>query len=116
MPRALYDSFMGEDRTGQIAVLFVSKRTDDDDTGYAEAAEAMDVLAAAQPGYRGVESQRGVAGVGITISYWADDASATAWRDHPEHAAIRAQGRARWYEWYEVIVTRVERGYRWHRA
>lgn len=107
---------MGEDRTGQIAVLFVSKRTADDDAGYAEAATAMDVLAAQQPGYRGIESQRGDAGVGITISYWADDASAIAWRDHPEHAAIRARGRERWYAWYEVIVTRVERGYRWRRA
>lgn len=106
---------MGEERTGQIAVLFISKRTEDDDSGYAAAAEAMDALAAAQPGYRGVESQRGPAGIGITISYWADDASAAAWRDHPEHAAIRSAGRARWYEWYEVIVTRVERGYRWRR-
>lgn len=107
---------MGEDRTGQIAVLFVSKRTADDDAGYAEAAMAMDVLAAQQPGYRGVESQRGEAGVGITISYWADEASAAAWRDHPEHVAIRAKGRECWYDWYEVIVTRVERGYRWRRA
>lgn len=107
---------MGEDRIGQIAVLFVSKRTDEDDTGYAAAAAAMDVLAAAQPGYCGIESQRGDAGIGITISYWADDASAAAWRDHPEHAAIRDQGRARWYAWYEVIVTRVERSYAWRRA
>ncbi|KTF68210.1 antibiotic biosynthesis monooxygenase family protein [Sphingomonas sp. HT-1] len=106
---------MEEDRTGQIAVLFVSKRTAEDAAGYACAAAAMDALAAAQPGYRGVESQRGPEGVGITISYWADAPSAAAWRDHPEHAAIRGLGRARWYEWYEVIVTRVERGYRWSR-
>lgn len=107
---------MGEDRTGQIAVLFVSKRTDEDAAGYAAAAEAMGALAAVQPGYRGIESQRGAEGVGITISYWADAASAAAWRDHPEHAVIRARGRERWYEWYEVIVTQVERGYRWRRA
>lgn len=107
---------MGEDRTGQIAVLFVSQRTAEDEIGYAEAAAAMDALAATQPGYRGLDSQRGADGVGITISYWADDASARAWRDHPDHAAIRAAGRARWYAWYEVIVTRVERGYRWSRG
>lgn len=107
---------MGEDRKGQIAVLFVSKRTQEDDSGYAAAATAMDALAAAQPGYRGVESQRGPEGVGITISYWADEGSAVAWRDHPDHAAIRDQGRARWYDWYEVIVTRVERSYQWRRA
>ncbi len=99
-----------------MAVLFVSKRTTDDDAGYAAAADAMAALVAVQPGYCGVESQRGPDGVGITISYWADEASALAWRDHPDHAAIRAQGRARWYDWYEVVVTRVERSYRWCRA
>ena len=53
----------------------------------------MDALAAAQPGYRGVDSARGADGLGITVSYWADDAAAIAWRDHPEHAAIRERGR-----------------------
>ncbi|MHA6718466.1 antibiotic biosynthesis monooxygenase family protein [Sphingomonas sp. RS6] len=106
---------MGEARAGQIAVLFISKRTDADDAGYAAAATAMESLALTQPGYCGMESRRGDDGVGITISYWADDDSARAWRAHPEHERIRALGRERWYEWYEVVVTRVERGYRWHR-
>ena len=47
------------DRTGQIAVIFVSTRTESDAAGYAAAAEAMDRLAAGQPGYRGVDSARG---------------------------------------------------------
>ncbi|HVI98225.1 MAG TPA: antibiotic biosynthesis monooxygenase [Sphingomonas sp.] len=103
------------DRIGQIAVIFLSERTDADADGYAAAAEAMAALAARQPGYRGIESVRGADGVGITVSYWADDASAKAWRDHPEHAAIRARGRERWYARYEVIVSAVTRGYSWTR-
>lgn len=107
---------MGQDeRTGQVAVIFVSRRTLDDDAGYAQAAAAMDALAARQPGYAGIDSARGADRIGITISYWTDAASAHAWRDHPDHARIRDAGRARWYEWYEVQVTRVERGYRWDR-
>jgi heme-degrading monooxygenase HmoA len=107
---------MGHSREGQIAVIFVSQRTREDAEGYAAAAEAMGALAAQQPGYVGVESVRDETGLGITVSYWADDASATAWRDNPEHARIRELGRARWYDWYALEVTRVERGYRWARA
>jgi heme-degrading monooxygenase HmoA len=102
-------------REGQVAVIFVSQRTDEDADGYSEAAEAMAALAARQPGYAGVESVRDSGGLGITVSYWVDDASAKAWRDNPEHARIRDLGRARWYDWYVLEVTRVERGYRWSR-
>lgn len=104
------------DRAGQIAVIFVSERTGDDDAGYAEAAAAMEALAAEQPGYRGIESARGADGLGITVSYWADEASAKAWRDQPDHAAIRERGRERWYTRYEVIVSEVSRAYSWTRG
>ena len=106
---------MNDDRTGQIAVVFVSIRNDADAAGYGGAAIAMDALAAAQPGYRGVDSAREAGGMGITVSYWADDAAAIAWRDHPEHTAIRERGRALWYDSYSVNVTRIERAYAWSR-
>lgn len=106
---------MGEDRTGDIAVIFTSTRTDFDDAGYDAAANAMAALARQQPGYRGVQSTRGPDGFGITISYWADDAAAMAWRDHPEHTAIRDKGRAHWYSSYRLEVARVERAYGWTR-
>ncbi|MCW4462420.1 antibiotic biosynthesis monooxygenase [Sphingomonas sp. BT-65] len=106
---------MSYPRQGQVAVIFLSQRTREDAEGYAAAAEAMATLAATQPGYAGIESVRDETGLGVTISYWADDASAAAWRDNPEHARIRDLGRARWYDWYVLEVTRVERGYRWAR-
>ena len=76
---------------------------------------AMESLATQQPGYRGFESTRGSDGLGITLSFWADNASALRWRDHPEHAAIREAGRDRWYEHYEVIVCEAQRSYAWQR-
>jgi hypothetical protein len=57
---------MNKDRTGQIAVIFVSFRNAADAIGYGEAAAAMDALAAAQPGYRGVDSAREAGGMDIT--------------------------------------------------
>jgi len=107
---------MTERTAGEIAVVFTSQRTAEDESGYRAAAAAMDALAARQPGYRGVDSVRGADGFGITISYWADEAAATAWRDHPEHRAIREAGRARWYAEYRVVVCAVARGYDWTRA
>lgn len=102
-------------RKGQIAVIFMSVRTDADGAGYAAAADAMEARAACQPGYCGFDSARGDDGFGITVSFWEDDASAIAWRDDPEHAAIRAAGRDRWYSRYELVVAKVERDYDWHR-
>lgn len=107
---------MTGDRVGEVAVVFVSVRTDADATGYAAAANAMDLLAAAQPGYRGMETARGEGGLGITVSYWADDTAAKAWRDHPAHKAMRDAGRARWYERYEIAVGEIDRSYRWAKS
>ncbi len=103
-------------RVGEVAVIFTSTRNDVDHASYDVAAIAMDALAAQQPGYRGVESARGPDGVGLTISYWADEAAAIAWRDHPDHAAIRNIGRARWYDSYRVTVCAVTRSYDWVRS
>lgn len=107
---------MACERTGQVAVIFTSRRGAADGVGYAAAADAMDRLAAAQPGYRGMASARGEDGLGITISYWADEASAVAWRRHPEHAEIRQRGRDLWYDWYTLEVTTVTRAYDWRRG
>lgn len=98
---------------GSIAVIFSAQRSDADDAGYLAAAQAMETLAAQQPGYRGIESARGADGFGITVSYWQDEASAKAWRDHPEHRLIRDKGRDIWYTHYRLHVARVERGYVW---
>ncbi len=102
-------------RDGQVAVIFLSRRRANDGAGYAAAAEAMDALAAVQPGYRGVDSARGADGFGITVSWWADEASAVAWRAHPDHATIRERGRGDWYDGYEVAVAGVTRSYAWAR-
>lgn len=101
---------------GSIAVIFVAQRTTADDDGYATAASAMDALAATQKGYLGMESVRGPDGLGITVSYWASDTDAKAWRDHPEHAAIRDVGRDRWYSSYSLHVAEVTRSYDWQKS
>ncbi len=98
---------------GSVAVIFTAQRTDRDDAAYEAAAQRMEELAYQQPGFVAVESVRGDDGLGITVSYWKNDADAKAWRDNAEHAEMREQGRARWYSAYTLYVARVERGYQW---
>ncbi|MDE1164621.1 MAG: antibiotic biosynthesis monooxygenase [Pseudomonas sp.] len=92
------------------AVIFTSQRTDIDD-GYGQAAAHMVELASQQPGYLGIESARDAQGLGITVSYWQNEAAILAWKHHAEHAAIRDKGRARWYQACITRVAKVERAY-----
>jgi len=105
---------MRDQCSGQIAVIF-SSRLIGDDPDYHRAAATMAVLAAAQPGFLGIESARGADGVGITVSYWRNEEAAIAWRRNAEHSLIRPQGRERWYDWYRVTVAHIERRYDWER-
>jgi heme-degrading monooxygenase HmoA len=91
------------------AVIFTSRRTGTDDAGYAAAADRMEELAAQQPGYLGIEAARDDTGFGITVSYWADEAAATAWRSVAEHREVQRLGRESWYEHYAVRVATVGR-------
>lgn len=91
------------------AVIFTSVRTADDPEGYAATSAAMEELAAAQPGYLGIESARD--DVGITVSYWATPADARAWKAVAEHRLAQRLGRERWYRRYRVRVATVEREY-----
>ena len=96
-----------------VAVIFTSLRKTGDD-GYGAAAARMEELAAQQPGYLGIESAR--EGVGITVSYWASEEDARAWKRVAEHAAVQRAGRERWYEEYTVRIALVTRDYRFGRT
>ena len=106
---------------GSIAVIFTSRMTGDDADGYAKAAADMEAIAAVQPGYLGHDSARSAdgpdgKGLGITVSYWTDEASARAWYRHADHASIRDAGRGRWYSEFTVHVCQVTRSYAWART
>lgn len=93
--------------------IFTSVRTAQEDTAYARMAEVMEKLAAEQPGYLGIESVRsgGDDRVGITVSYWKDEASIAAWRANAEHQVAQQKGRGQWYTEYQLRIARVERAY-----
>jgi heme-degrading monooxygenase HmoA len=71
--------------------------------------EKMELLAAEQPGYLGIESARG--DLGITVSYWATAEHARAWKAVAEHRTAQQLGRERWYRTFRVRIATVEREY-----
>lgn len=92
------------------AVIFTSLRTEGDQ-GYGAMAQRMVDLAQTQPGYLGVESARGSDGLGITVSYWQDEAAIKAWKAHAEHQIAQETGICQWYRHYALRVAKVERAY-----
>ena len=92
------------------AVIFTSVRTGDD-AGYDAMAGALVEHAKSQPGYLGIETTRGVDGLGITVSYWKDEASILAWKNHTTHLMAQKNGIERWYDHYELRVAKIERAY-----
>jgi heme-degrading monooxygenase HmoA len=96
----------------QVAVIFESVRNGYDDEGYERMSDQMLDLVHQQAGFEGVTSVRdSQTGRGITVSYWANEDSAVAWKNVAEHLQAQHLGATKWYDAYEVIVTRVVRRY-----
>ena len=95
---------------GRWMVVFYSERTGD--ATYGPVAEEMARLAAAQPGFLGVESVRGADGAGITVSYWDSREAIDAWRAETRHRAVQAQ-HARFYTRWHLATGPVFRDRAW---
>lgn len=94
------------------AVIFTSRRTAEEEAEYGAMAGRMEELAAAQPGYLGIETARDPdTRFGISVSYWATEADARAWKQVAEHLEAQRLGASRWYESYQVRVATVTRSY-----
>lgn len=96
-----------------FAVIFTSIKTPRDE-GYNEMAEKMIALAAKQEGFLGVEAARNE--IGITVSYWKDEASIKKWKEISEHKIAQEKGKATWYEFFKTRIAKVERDYEFHKT
>lgn len=47
----------------------------------------------------------------VALSYWPDEASIRAWKQHTDHLMAQRLGRERWYASYSVEVAEVRRRY-----
>lgn len=92
------------------AVIFTAQLSDNT-VGYGSMSEKMVELAKSQPGYIGIESTRDIEGLGITVSYWADETALQNWKQVSEHLYAQNMGKQKWYEHYTLRVAKVERAY-----
>jgi heme-degrading monooxygenase HmoA len=90
------------------AVIFTSIRTEGDN-GYGKMSDFIETLVKDQPGFLGMESVR--MDIGITVCYWKDMQSIENWAANAQHNVAKREGKKRWYEYYRVRISRVEKEY-----
>lgn len=95
--------------------VFTSVRSENEG-GYAETSARMEELVKEVPGFLGMDHARTPGGLSITVGYFRDADSLTAWRSDAEHHAAQQRGRDEWYENYTLHVAKVERSHAFTRA
>lgn len=94
--------------TPYYAVIFTSFMSKDTQ-GYEKMAKEMEELAKKQKGFLGIESVREK--MGITVSYWKNEAAIRVWKEQTDHIMAQKLGKEKWYDSYRVRVAKVERDY-----
>jgi heme-degrading monooxygenase HmoA/N-acetylglutamate synthase-like GNAT family acetyltransferase len=78
------------------------KCADFDAEAYAADAARMEALARAQKGFISFRRYTANDGESLSISEWETEEDARAWARNPEHEAVQARGRSKYYESYVV--------------
>ena len=90
------------------AVIFTSKLREES-TSYSAMAAQMEALCKEQIGFLGMDHAR--SDIGITVCYWDSLASIEDWKNNKLHLQAQAQGKAEWYQSYNVKICKVEKEY-----
>ena len=85
-----------------LVVFRNTKRADMDAAAYAAAAQEMEALARAQPGFLSFKSFAAADGEVVALSEWADEAAAHAWGRVAAHRDVQARARSEWYAEYTL--------------
>lgn len=92
-----------------VVILFRTRLRANCPPSYAPLADRMLELARAVPGFVSFQHYQAADGERISIVEFESEASAQAWRDHPEHRDAQRRGRDEFYAWYRLQVCRQDR-------
>jgi len=96
-----------------IAVIFEVEPAPDGYDAYLAHAERLKPILEKMDGFISVERFQSLTDPGklVSLSFWRDEASVRGWREHPEHRATQAAGRAGMFRDYRLRVAAVVRDY-----
>lgn len=99
-----------------IAVIFEVEPAQDGHAAYLEHAARLRPMLEEIDGFVSVERFQSLTDPRklVSLSFWRDEASVRAWREHPEHRATQAAGRAGIFRDYRLRVATVVRDYGLH--
>ena len=90
------------------AVIFTSiKKTESDE--YNRISKRMIDLVKSQEGFLGFETAQEK--IGITVSYWKNLKSITAWKNNFEHQDAQKLGKENFYQTFKVRISKIEKDY-----
>jgi heme-degrading monooxygenase HmoA len=99
--------------TPYFAVIFTSTHHQLDEE-YEGLDARLITIAEKIDGFLGMDSAGGE--YGISVSYWKDEASITAWKKDIDHQAAMQKGIEKWFDYYNVRISKVERNYEFKRS
>ncbi|HLK12557.1 MAG TPA: antibiotic biosynthesis monooxygenase [Candidatus Binatia bacterium] len=99
-----------------VVVLFRSRLTAAAGEDYAARSAEMFARARSMPGYVDAKTFVSRDGERLTLIHWESAETLRAWAEDEQHRVAQAEGRARWYETYQVEVAEVVRRYGFERG
>jgi heme-degrading monooxygenase HmoA len=96
-----------------IAVIFEVEPTQEGYAAYLQHAARLRPALEAMDGFISVERFQSLTDPRklVSLSFWRDESSVRGWREHPEHRATQAAGRAGIFRDYRLRVASVVRDY-----
>ncbi len=99
-----------------IVTVFRSRLRDGAREAYGPVAARMDELVRTMPGYVSHKGFAAEDGERVTIVEFESEEAVRAWRMHPEHREAQRNGRALYYEAFNLQVCEVVRSARFERS
>jgi heme-degrading monooxygenase HmoA len=92
-----------------VVVVFRSRLSAEAGDDYSEMAAEMLATAKEMPGFVEFKSFKSDDGERVSLVYWQDHETMSAWRNHPRHRIAQSNGRAKWYSQFRLEVADIVR-------